>query len=435
MSALGIRVVRRWWLIGLLLIAVLGAGVWLLGHGRSKTVVPEVPVAGVEPAVIAEIEQARSAVLADPGAASHWGQVGLVLFANDLYSEAISWLERAERMDPADVRWPYFRGMALLLERPEEGLEALRRAAAVAPRDAFVRLRLAEALLAADLLDEAEAAFGEVLRQQPDNARALLGRGQIMLRRGDAAAAVSILEKAAEHPTAQKAALSSLAEALQRLDRSDQAEPIRQRAAEAPPDPPWMDPKIVRISVHQVSRRGRLQRALGLVQAERVDAGIAELRRLVRDYPDFIEARMALIRAFIMVQELQQASDEVAKVIELDPRHPDAHVIAGGLALMRGEVQRAESSYRQALELRPADTVAWFNVADCRLRQNDRPGAIQALEQALRYRPGFVAAHLKLAELYLDAHQPSKARAHVDAAGRLEPGNPQLATLKARLPE
>lgn len=435
MSEARFRVDRRWWFLGLLLIAGVGSGVWLLGWNRSKIVVPEVPLSGVEPAVLAEIEQARSAVLADPNAASAWGQVGLVLFANDLYAEAIPWLERAERMDPADVRWPYFRGMSLLLERPEEGLEALRRAAAVAPRDAFVRLRLAEALLAADLLDEAEAAFGEVLRQQPDNARALLGSGQILLRRGDAAAAIPLLEKAAEHPTAQKAALSSLAEALQRLDRSDQAEPTRQRAAEAPPDPPWMDPKIVRISVHQVSRRGRLQRALGLVQAERIDAAIAELRRLVRDYPDFTEARMALVRAFIMVEELPQASEEVARVIQLDPKHADAHVIAGGLALMRGEVKRAEASYRQALELRPADTVAWFNVADCRLRQGDRPGAMQALEQALRYRPGFVAAHLKLAELYLDAQQPSKARTHVDAAGRLEPGNPQLASLKARLPE
>ncbi len=425
---------RRWFALLLLISAAVGGGTYLGWRSRPRVVLPEVPSAGVEPAVVAEIEQARSTVLADPNSAPAWGQVGLVLFANDFYGHAIPWLEQAERMDPTDVRWPYFRGLALLLEHPEEGLEALRRATILAPRDAFVRLRWAEALLAADSLDEAEKAFTEVISQQPDNARAMLGRGQILLRRGDPAAAIPLLEKASSHPTAQKAALSGLAEAYQRLARQDQADAIRQRAADVPPDTPWMDPKIVRISVHQVSRRGRLEKALNLMRTDRADDAIAELLRLLREEPDFTEARLALVRAFIVSHDLSRAEEEVQNALATDPSHPDAHVLAGGLALVRGDIEGAEAAYRRALEHRPSDAVAWFNVADCRLRRNDRPGAIEALKQALRYRPGFVVAHLKLAEMFLDAQQWSAARVHLDAVDRIQPNHPQAVTLKNRLP-
>lgn len=434
MSSRTTRPTSRW--IAFALIAAVGSTlVGLIGWRLlPREPIPEVAVGGIEPAVVAAIEQARQALRDNPKSPEAWGQVGLILFANDLYPESLVWLERAERMDPSDVRWPYFLGMALLLERPEEGLSALSRAARLAPRDPFVQLRWAEALLAADREEEADTAFQTVLRLQPDNARALLGRAQVLLRRGDIAAAIPLLEQASNHPTARKAALARLAEAYQRTSQTDLAERARQQAAETPPDPPWSDPKIVKISGYQVSRRARLQQATALLQSDRIDEGIGALKRLLRDHPDFIEAQLALARAWILVQDFTQAEADLQKVLARDPRHPDACVLAGGLALTRGEIDQAERMYRQTLEVRPTDSVAWYNIADCRLRQNDRPAAIEALSQAVRFRPGFVGAHLRLAELFLDTQQHDRARYHLEAAAKIEPNHPRLPALKARLP-
>jgi tetratricopeptide (TPR) repeat protein len=426
------KVRRAGWILLPLVGTVLAGGVWW--YKRERLVIPNVPSEGIEPAVLAEIEKARSAIFDNPSSPAAWGQVGLVLFANDLYPEAIPWLERAERMDPHDARWPYFLGMALLLERPDDGLSALQRAATLAPQDPFVQLRWAEALLAADRVDEADAAFTIVLQRQPDNARAWLGRGQILLRRGEVTAAIALLEKATGHPTARKAALASLAEAHQRLGQADRADSFRQQAAESPSDVPWADPKIVQISVHQVSRRGRWQQAMAMIQADQIDAGIAHLRRLLRDHPDYTEARIALARAWIRVQDFERAEEEIQRALEQDGTNPDAYMLAGGLAVQRGDVAQGEAHYRKSLELRPADAVAWYNVADCRLRQSDTPGAIEALQQALRFRPGFLPAHLKITEVYLITQQTDKARRHLDAASKIDPNHPQIATLRARLP-
>src|SRR5437588_614175 len=75
-------------------------------------------------------------------------------------------------------------GLGRVLQQPEEGIAALQRAADLPPRTFSVRLRLAEEYLKLGRIDEANALFRDLLAQQPDHPRALLGQGQILARRG-----------------------------------------------------------------------------------------------------------------------------------------------------------------------------------------------------------------------------------------------------------
>ena len=107
-----------------------------------------------------------------PRSAAAWGELGMILFAHDLYADAAPVLGRAEQLDAADPRWPYLQGLALLFSDPEAVLPCLQRAAARAGRELAPTVRLAEALLEQGQVEEAAQHFQRVLERQPDHPRA-----------------------------------------------------------------------------------------------------------------------------------------------------------------------------------------------------------------------------------------------------------------------
>src|SRR5262245_60470642 len=169
---------------------------------KSKPAVPTVQTAGLDREVVEAITKARSAVEADPKSAGAWGHFGLVLFAQNRYADSIPIFAEAERLDPADARWPYFLGLALILQQPEEGIAALKRAADVPPSNTHVRLRLAEEYLKLGKDAEADRLFRQLLAELPGNPRAQLGRGQVLVRRRQYQEALVPLKAAAESPLA-----------------------------------------------------------------------------------------------------------------------------------------------------------------------------------------------------------------------------------------
>lgn len=90
----------------------------------------------------------------------------------------------------------YDRGVAARLAgEPERAIDWLRRAAAAEPANADVHLQLGLALLAADRLDDAEAALREALRLAPAYEDARIALARIARRRGDSPAARAELER------------------------------------------------------------------------------------------------------------------------------------------------------------------------------------------------------------------------------------------------
>jgi tetratricopeptide (TPR) repeat protein len=347
----------------------------------------------------------------------------MVLFAQDIYRECALVLAETERLDPRDARWPYLRGLALILTEPAAGVESLRRAAELPPRSATMRLRLAEECLKLDRIDEAEALLQDLYDAAPDEPRVLLGRGQVLLRRGQWQEALAPLQTAAAHPTARRSAQVALAEAYARLGRDQEAATHSRRAAEAPADLAWNDPLIEEIRALRTGLQPRIDRALFLCNNGQVDVALALIDQVLGDHPQSDEAHLTRAKLLIRSNRHDEAEPALRQAIALKPGLADAHFLLGGIQMIRKDYVAAEASYLQTVASKPNHARAHHLLGDCRLKRGDKNQAIAAFRDALRYRPDFVPAHLELGALLLEAGQREEAIGHLEQAVRLDGGN------------
>ncbi len=191
---------RRRIVLGLVVGVVLAAGAagyWWYRPGPPQP--PEVDTTGYDPEVLAAVAGAMQAVRQEPGSAAAWGKLGLRLLAHGFHAEAQICLARAGQLEPDNPRWVYLEGRLIQLGDPEAALPLLRRAAGLARTTSMPRLHLAETLLSLGHLDEAEAEFQRVLKNEPNHPRANAGLGRLTYRRGDLDASLKLLNLSAPH--------------------------------------------------------------------------------------------------------------------------------------------------------------------------------------------------------------------------------------------
>jgi tetratricopeptide (TPR) repeat protein len=409
-------------LLGVLLLAGAGVGGYFLWRPRA-TPVPPIRTGGLDVEVVAAIDKARADVAARPRSADAWGQLGMVLFAHDMYADCADVFAEAQRLDPADARWPYFRGLAVILIKPDEGIALLERAVQLRPRNFSLRLRLAEEYLKLDRLDEADALFRDLLAEQPDNPRALLGHGRILSRRGQWQEALEPLAAAAGHPTARHSARVALAEAYQRLGNETAAEDERKRAAEAPADADWPDTVLEEARWLQTGLAPRVHKILRLSDGGETDEALTLADQLVRDHPDSDEAHLTRAKVLLRANRFRDAEPELRRAVALNDNLVDGHFLLAVALTARKDYEAAEREYLRAIELKPAYALAHYNLGDCRLKQGKKAEAIQAFRDAVRYRPDLAAAHLELGALLLQDGQRAEATTHLEEAVRLDGKN------------
>ncbi len=424
---------RTRWLPLLLVVLLAGAGVgaYFLWWPR-KPVVPAISTEGRDAEVVAAIEQARAGVEARPKSAAAWGRLGMVLFANDMYPESAGILVEAERRGPDDARWPYFRGLALILQEPEEGIALLERAAALAPHTPSVRLRLAEECFKLGRIDEAEALFRDLLADHPDNPRALLGRGQILSRRGQWQEALAPLKAAAEHPTARRSARVALAETYLRSGDAAAAEAERQRAAEAPADLPWPDPFLDAARPFQTGLQPRIDRALALLRNGQIEEAGALMSQVLHDHPQSDEAHLTMGKVLIQGGAPDEAQKELRRAIELNPGLVNGHFLLAGAQMLQQDFEAAERSYLRTIALKPTHGLAHLNLGNCLLKQGRRVKGLEAFRNAVRHDPDLADAHLELGALLLQDGEVEEALPHLETAVRLDGKNDRARGLLAQ---
>src|SRR5207302_179069 len=128
--------------------------------------------------------------------------------------------------------------------------------------DALVpRLRLAEALLEQQRLDEAQAQLDDVIQVDPDNQRARLDLGRLAWVRQQWRTALDQLEACLNNAHARRLAHSLRAEAWLRLEQPERARAEREQAADLLEDEPWPDPFFDEVMNLQRGLRSRLSSA------------------------------------------------------------------------------------------------------------------------------------------------------------------------------
>jgi tetratricopeptide (TPR) repeat protein len=387
------RLSKRVGITGGLVVAV-AAGVWLW----NRPAVPDPPAVDVsraDPAVADAVAKATAAVKADPRSAAAWGELGMVLRANDFDTDSVRAFEVAERLDPADWRWPYLQGLTLVLFEPDRGTDCLKRAADRAPADRpEAKLRLAEVLFDAGDTDAAGR-----LAEGSNGPRAALIQSQVLARRGDWAGVVRVTEPHRSNPLCRKRMAGLRGDALQRLGDADRAAAEWGRHTEMVDDPAWPDNVVEDVLKRATGTANRVLYASGLLADGRTAKGVGELRQLIANDPNASAARLLLGRTLIQGNDPHGARGVLRELTARDPESVEGWFQYGVAAFLVGDTAAAAAAFERTAALKPDHALAHFNLGHCHKKRGDRPAARAAFEAALRCKPDHRPAVEALREL------------------------------------
>lgn len=432
-------------LVTLLLLPILGTLLWWGWQGHLSPPLPKLRLEGVDPEVATAVRRAEDGVRNSPHSATAWGELGMVLLANKLEQESVEPLAHAEELDPAEPRWTYLRGIALLGRDPDQALPCLRRAAMLCQVDqsgaalkrAAAHLRLAETLAANGHAAEAETHFQQVATG-PLSPCAAYGLGALATVRGDLAVGKRHFVSCLDSPLTRHKAAAQLAVLARRLGEQRAAEQ-GQQAGQLPADASWPDPFVQECLEHLVGKESRMQHAAALEGQGQVDRALDVLRGVARDYPDaqsFLSLGVILGRAghFRESESYLQRSLELAPSLLRAQYYLSLSLFAQGEALkQQGKSAESEAKFdqaarwaRQATATAPSYGEAHFQLGLTLWRLQRRDEALAAFRQAVATRPEMVDAHLWLGRVLAENGAKEEAVVHLRHAVRYaSPNDPR----------
>ena len=247
--------------------------------------------------------------------------------------DAWAWLDLWLQWRPESPTARFLRGQLYeKLANPAKAVEDYRAAVASLPADCRVRVKLGQALLQVNQVEEAREEFRACLDASPDDADALLGMAQCARQSGDDAEARRALESAlAEELSGERRAVA-LAEVgciLLREKRVQEAIGALSEAAEsAPGDPSIHDVlalALAGVGQGEQARYHQEQARLLRAQQERV----AKIKRALDDAPDNAELRCELGSILFEQGLAKEGADWLRTALGCDPRHRRSHELLG----------------------------------------------------------------------------------------------------------
>jgi tetratricopeptide (TPR) repeat protein len=283
------------------------------------------------------------------------------------------------------------------------------------PKDAESWVVLGRLYRASSKSPEAENAFKQALKAEPDNEDALTSLGMMYSDLGDSQRAVEML-KSASDKSPNEHTLATLAQFYEQIhDYKNAAEALR-KAVELAPD------------------NVRLQKGLAedLLQSDQMDEALAVYQQLSTDEPrdpalklristiyrfkrDFTKAREALNQAKALDAESLEVKDEEVKLLEGEGKTPQA------IAVLKGLVdQTAKKTYSVPESTNRALLMEELGVL---YRSSGKyPEAVEAFRQAASLNaPAAPRYSAHVVETYRAAKDMESARREADAAFKKYP--------------
>jgi tetratricopeptide (TPR) repeat protein len=110
-----------------------------------------------------------------------------------------------------------------------------------------------------------------------------------------------------------------------------------------------------------------MNQAVAAMSARELDAALKILNSLVKGHPDFMEAWNKRATLYFMQGRLDASLDDIARVLDLEPRHFGALAGLGMIKERQGDTEAALVAFRAALSVNP-----------------HMPGVIQAVKEIER---------------------------------------------------
>ncbi len=256
-----------------------------------------------------------------------------LLAAGD-FANAIQVADELLALDDNDAEAHYKKGQALVLgNKTEEGVEELRRAVQLQPKNPAYLIELGSALDRAGKADEAALQLRAAVALAPDDGRALMLLGVALRDQAELDEAEHYLTEATKHSKDAR---------------------------------PWFE--------------------LGITQNKRGDDIGAEdsLAKAIEIEPDNSLYQYAYGEMLRINKKYDLAVDAYKKAATLQPPHPKANAKLGFALYQAGKYDQAEVSLTEAIRADPQNAYNYFNLGYVYMAEKKTKMAIEAFENYLR---------------------------------------------------
>ena len=315
------------------------------------------------------IENDSSRSAADRGEA--YGSVGRRLLAVDYSEAAQPFLQTAQSLMSADMRWPYFLGHAYRRSHdPEKAAAAFRQTLALSPDDVPAMIWLGETELSLGKPQDAETVLAKATAREPRSAAAWFHRGRAAEAQGQHQTAIEYLSRAVTLDPSADAIQYQLALAYRNVGNMTAAEAHLRHPADAESVAP-RDPLMEALPALSESAASYVVRGVAALDRRDWKAAIASFRAASALAPNDGTIQLNLGTAMYLDGDRDDARKAFTVAIQLAPHLPKAHYSYGLLQEDEGHDTEAIGQFTAAVADDPNYAEAHASLADA-LRRNGR---------------------------------------------------------------
>ena len=342
--------------------------------------------------------------------------------ANGFTNEAAITYEGLTQIEPENAVW--FHRWATITAGSgylEEALPLWEYVISLDPDYFPARVRLGDALLKLNRVEEAEIVFKEALDRSPEDPYALVGKARTFIARAEWETARGPLERAAE-ASDFRVGVDLLASVYRNLDQDYRATSLlrsTQFGGFVDIEDPWIDELN-----DDCYDPFRLATAGGIAEFRGdLNRGIELMQRAIELEPDKALHHFQIARMREARGELAQAETHFREAIRLQDDLADAYVYLIAILDQQGRPDEAESFLFRGYRKCQTSPSMRMEMAKYLEATGMRWKALEEVEEAIRLRPNEAGAYLLKARMLLEEQRVNDAVKTYEEALAAEPGN------------
>jgi tetratricopeptide (TPR) repeat protein len=323
--------------------------------------------------------------------AAAYGELGGLYQVHSVFPAAEDCYHNAMQLAPDHFRWAYYAAyLADRNGRTPQALDRYQHARTLKPDYKALTVRLGNVLLDLNELDQARAAFEQVVNATGLEAASLYGLGQIALLKRDYDTAIDAFTRALAFDPAASRIHYPLAQALRATRRNDEAK--AQLALRGDQPPSFRDPQIESLEALKIGSRLHFLRAMKAIKRQDYAAASEAFAQGLSGEPDNVLARISYARTLYLTGDKSGARQALEAALAMQPDNSLGLFLLGILAEEAGDTDKAAGYYRRAISYTPDHTGAHQYLADQYYRQGNYTSAAEHYASSIKGEPSNLAA-------------------------------------------
>lgn len=383
---------------------------------------PQVDLSALDQRLSEPLSRQLAALSENPEQATPNGEAGMLLHAFRQFELAATFYQRAQALEPAAVRWPYYLGVVYARQgRYDEAVASFRSVLSMDPTNRPADKRLARVLLDQGKLQESLRAYDALLAAEPADPEIRAGIGKVHAALGNTEEAVAHLARAVAIVPNYGEAQYALALAYRDLgDEKKAAEHLQRYEEDKLGAPIGADPLMAAVDDLNRGPQQYLNASLEAQKAGRISEAIGYNLQALELEPNLHQAHINLQVLYAFVGDSQSAKNHYQKALALNPNSVLVHYNYGRLCYDEGNYNEAKASFQRALEINPEDAAVNNEMGQTSEQLGRRDEAMRYYRRAVANGPDYALAHFNLGRTMMQKDQLSDALKEFELALRKE---------------